>query len=145
MPKQITYFWRASVVLAIFWATMTMFNAINNLESVAKFPTFLRGPAHLTYFMHPIFEIVIQEGILLLAAWLVVFRRKGWARYLFVVVILSDLFSSILIALFYDGLSAASALRPWFDPTKYVTVAFLGVSLFFVFSEPARRWFATTE
>jgi hypothetical protein len=144
MPSQIRYFWWFGVVLVLFWAATTTLDTISALAYANKLPDALRGTFRLIQVVHAVVAILIWGGIVLLAAWLAAFRRKGWARYLFVVAILTNLAIPILVALYYYGLNVPwswLAPRTWLDPRTCLTVFLFCVAVFFAFSEPAQRWF----
>jgi hypothetical protein len=93
--------------------------------------------------VHLAYTVAIWGGIVILSGWLVSVRRKSWARYLFIGVVLVRLAIPVLTSAFYFGLNAVvptlvELVR--FEWRIYVTILLLIAGSLFAFSPEAKRW-----
>lgn len=139
-PRQLKYFWWIAVILALCWAAFAVFSTAKSLTHLDRLPQDFRGEAREMDIRLAIFKIILWSGCLLFFAWLAVFRRKGWARYLFVGVVLLAFSLPTLVALSYHIFSMRRDL-PMPGLWDYVTLALFIVAISFAFSAPVRQWY----
>jgi hypothetical protein len=141
MPTQIKYFWCISIVLALLWSGFAVFDTFVALSAAnqALHPTAYR----VIELVHLAYTVVIWGGIVIFSGWLVSVRRKSWARYLFIGVVLVRIAIPVLTSAYYSGLNAVvpallQLIR--FEWRIYVTILLLITGSLFAFSPAARRW-----